>query len=243
MFKPLHIGFMVFTAAAVFYISLKLKNSPTDYIEKFLKISALIMLLFDPIYWAWEYINFGKLELSTTLPLYICSLFWILLPFAAFSKNELVKRIAMSNICTVGAIGGILGIFFNVYLDRYPFFSFVPIRSLLYHFMMILVVSVLWSSKYYTPQIKDTFLCFVPVLTLLVPCIAANAMFGWDYCYTNGGKGTPLEILSKSMPKGAFLFLLYATMFVVINIVFYLPTITRAIKSNDAENCEISAEA
>lgn len=225
MYKLPHIIFILFAAAAVASASIIAKNIKLKTVQSFLKVSAVIMLAFDPVYWIWEYNKFGALDLSTTLPLYLCSLFWILLPIAAFAAEGKLKRAALSNICTVGLLGGILGIIFNVYLDHHAFWSFIPIRSLIYHLFMVLIPSVLWFSKYYTPKIEDTYLCFAPVLILLIPCVITNHMFGWDYCYTNGGPGTPLTLVSKNMPKGLFVLFLYSSLLAAINFIFYTPVI------------------
>lgn len=230
MFQPLHLLFMALSAVAitVFCIFIKRKTRATQ--TQLLRAASVLMACFDPIYWVWEYQSSGVLDPSTSLPFYLCSLFWLMLPFAAFCKEGWMRRAALANICTIGLFGGVFGMVFNVYLNRYPFFSFVPLRSLLYHFMMILIAAALWTSGYYTPRLLDTLLCFVPVTLLLVPCIIGNRLYGWDYGYINGGVGTPLEILSRHMPKGVFVMFFYGALFVLINLAFYLPTIRCALK-------------
>lgn len=42
--------------------------------------------------------------------------------------------------------------------------------------------------------------------------LVLNSLFGWDYCYTAGGIGTPLERLSAVLPRGIFLLLFYGGM-------------------------------
>lgn len=230
MFGPLHFLFMAVSAVTIIYLCLQFRQKTRETQTQLLRAASVLMACFDPIYWVWEYRSSGVLDPSTTLPLYLCSLFWLMLPFAAFCKEGLIRRAALANICTIGLFGGIFGMVFNVYLNRYPFFSFVPMRSLLYHFMMILIAAALWTSGYYKPKLPDTLLCFAPVAVLLVPCIIGNRLYGWDYGYINGGVGTPLELLSRHMPKGVFVLFFYGMLFVLINLAFYLPTIRCALR-------------
>ncbi len=190
-------------------------------VELLLKACAVAALAFDPAYWIWEWRSFGQLDLSQTLPLYLCSLFWMLLPAAFLTCWPRLCQIARAAICTIGTLGGIFGLVFNVYLNRYPFFSFVPLRSLLYHVLMVVVAAVMWASGFYRPQPEDRWRCFYPVLLLLGVCLICNHCFGWDYCYTAGGLGTPLERLSSRLPRGAFLLLLYGGLLGLIQLLFY----------------------
>ena len=64
-------------------------------------------------------------------------------------------------------------------------------------------------------------LCFAPVAVLVGVSLVLNRLFGWDYCYTAGGIGTPLEAMSRIMPRWAFLFVLYGGLWLVIQALFY----------------------
>ncbi|MHC1748550.1 MAG: hypothetical protein AB9856_09240 [Cellulosilyticaceae bacterium] len=226
MFSADHIRFMTIEIIIIGIICFYVKSVEHRKIDKFLKISTVFILMFDPIYWVWELNNFGFFRWENTLPLYLCSLFWILMPFVAFTKKgSKLNRITTSCLCTICLLAGILGTVFNIYMDTYPFLSFVVIRSLLYHFCMILIPSILWCTGYYKPHIQDTFQCFIPVIALLVPCFVVDKKFGWDYCYLNGGIGTPLESLSKLVPNLFFIIILYGGLFITLNVIFYIPII------------------
>ncbi len=196
-----------------------------QYTEKVQQLYFLgfagLCLCFDPLYWVWEWQNFGRLHWATTLPCYLCSLFWILLPLAVLGKGT-VQQIAKSHICTLSFLCGVLGLVFNVYLNQYPFFSFVPLRSLLYHYLMILVASLFWASRRYRPQKGDALRSILPVLLLLGIAQGLHLRYGWDYCYTAGGLGTPLALLSARVPVGVFLCLLYGTMLLLLGLFYAL---------------------
>ena len=59
------------------------------------------------------------------------------------------------------------------------------------------------------------------VAPLLSVCLVLNRLFGWDYCYTAGGLGTPLERVSAVLPKGLFLLVLYGVLLLLIQGIFY----------------------
>ena len=221
MFQPLHLLVLLITALLTAAVYKGASTFPYDTVVRALKCCAVLMLFFDPVYWLWELRQFGALDFATTLPLYLCSLFWLLLPPAMFARHEAFRQTAAAAVCTLGLMCGVFGLVFNVYLDRYPFFSFIPVRSLLYHIMMILVPTAMWSSGYYRPQRRDRLLCFAPVAVLVSVCLLLNRIFGWDYCYTAGGIGTPLARVSARMPTLLFLLVLYGGLLLIVQFLFY----------------------
>ena len=233
MFSPLHLFLILFTIVSVPYLCQAIINGGHQRVEKVLKGIALAIVFFDPAYWIWEYVTFGYFRWETTLPLYLCSLFWLLMPFAAFLKRGQMKQIALANIATVGLISGILGFVLNYHIDIYPIFSFVGIRTLLYHYLMIFTAALLWTSKYYQPKVGDQIRAFIPVLILLIPSLILNKLYGYDYGYTAGGQGTALTILSDNLPQLIFLIILYAVFFLIVWGLFYrkLPLFSKRISS------------
>lgn len=227
MFQLPHLLVLLAAALATVLTVLWAAGAPRPQVERVLKVCALLSLCFDPVYWLWEIRHFGHIDAATTLPLYLCSLFWLLLPVAVFARKPLLRQMAAATVCTMGLLGGVLGLVFNVYLNQYPFFSFVPVRSLLYHILMVLTACILWASGYYRPQPRDRFLCFVPVGALVGVSLLLNRLFGWDYCYTAGGVGTPFEHLSAVLPRGLFLVVLYGGLLLLIQVLFYRPFLRR----------------
>ena len=224
MFKLPHILVICFSAVFIPLYCKHLRNSSPSYVNMFFKISGIAILFFEPTFWTWEYLTYGRFDPATTLPLYLCSLFWMVLPFAIFLKPGIAKRIALSNVATIGFVGGLFGLIFNIYVNQYPFFSFVPIRSLLYHFTMLLVSCALWATGYYKPKAGDEYLCFVPFGIIMVPSLILNKLYGFDYLYTAGGIGTPLEAISSVMPRPVFLILLWGFMWFCMRLVFFRKT-------------------
>ena len=221
MFRIPHLLVLLATGILVWRLGTAARQAGRERVLGWLKVCAVLSVLFDPIYWAWEFWQYGQIHLATTLPLYLCSLFCMMLPVAVFSKREMLRQMAAANVCTMGMLGGVLGLVFNVYLNRYPFFHFVPVRSLLYHILMVAAATLLWCGGVYRPRSSDRVLCFVPVATLVGVSLVCNRLFGWDYCYTAGGIGTPLEMLSRMMPIWTFLLVLYGGLWLLMQVLFY----------------------
>ena len=139
MFQPPHIAVLVCTALFTVLACRWARSAPGEAVARWLRVGAVAVLLFDPAYWLWEVGSFGRINPATSLPLYLCSLFWMMLPLAVFARRDWLRQMASATVCTMGLLGGVFGLVFNIYLSRYPFFSFVPVRSLLYHMLMVLV--------------------------------------------------------------------------------------------------------
>lgn len=147
-----HLCFLFLTLIFVIYVNEYVKSKNYDFIIKFLRIITLITLTLDPIYWLWEYNKLGRFNFATTLPLYICSLFWILMPFSTFRRKDFVQEVCTACICTVCMIGGVMGLILNTHINVHGFFSFVALRSLFYHVLMIVAASVMWTSGFLQTQ-------------------------------------------------------------------------------------------
>lgn len=224
MFSPLHLLSMLVVAVLVpMLCRFAIRGGPAR-VERWLRVLAVVIVFFDPAYWIWEWSTFGKFDPAYTLPLYLCSLFWILLPVGVFSKPGFVKQMALANVATTGLLSGLMGYILNYHIDVYPIFSFVGVRTLLYHALMIFGAVLLWTSGYYKPKAGDQWRGFIPILVLLVPALILNARYGYDYAYTAGGLGTPITILSSVMPKPLFLLTFYTLLFLLIWILFYRKT-------------------
>lgn len=221
MFTLIHNATILFTLISIPLISRFIAKKGMGFVELILKGLAVLILFFDPIYWLWELNMFGQLRMASTLPLYLCSLFWMMLPLATFLKEGFIKQMALANIATVALLSGIMGFVFNYHLDAWGVMSFVGIRSLLYHYLMIFGSTLIWVSRYYQPKAGDQYRAFIPVWILLIPEVILNHFFGYDYGYTAGGQGTPFTILSNVLPKYIFLVVLYLLFFLIVWALFY----------------------
>lgn len=221
MFKPAHLMSIALTALMAPLLSQYVARGGREKVERWLYGLAFLIVWFDPAYWLWEWTTYGKFHYASTLPLYLCSLFWMLFPVGVFSRPGFFKQMALAHVATVGLISGIMGFVFNYHLNAWPFVSFVAIRSLLYHFLMIFGALLLWMSGYYQPKVFDHWRAMIPVVILLIPSLVLHALYGYDYGYTAGGQGTAFTILSSVVSKPLFLLTIYVGLFLLIWVLFY----------------------
>lgn len=224
MFSLEHLLVIFVMFVSLFFVNRKYRNKSRDSVNKIIRIWAIVIFIADPLHMIYESSYRGFFDIHASLPLYICSLFWILLPILAFSKeNSIINRISLTWICTVSMFAGLLGFIFNIYLSKYSFYHFVPLRSLWFHYMMIYIPVVLRSSGYYQAEEKDMYLFYIPNILLLIPCYIVDNLYGCDYGYLNGGIGTPLVSISERMPIIIFVIIFYFTLYMLNIFVFYRP--------------------
>ncbi len=217
-----HWIYILVAVLVIAILCILLRNISKRSIKNILKVFAVVMLLFDPMYWIWEAIMFGRFHLPTSLPLYYCSLFWMTLPLIAWCKEgSFVYRCSIAYICTMNVIAGVFGLIINTHLITYSFFTFVAQRSLLYHVVMLFIPALLWTTRTYKPKQIDGALFLVPLAILYVPAITIDFIYNFDYCYMNGGRGTPIINFSKLMPPPVFIIVMIAVIIAVVNLVFY----------------------
>ncbi|MGB4984973.1 MAG: hypothetical protein WBO70_04295 [Erysipelotrichaceae bacterium] len=228
MFSIKHIIVLVLTLISSIFIFKYFKKNQEKDISDILKVLSVVFIFIDPIYWVWEIKHFYRFDWSTTMPLYLCSLFIFLLPIVAFSKKKgKLYRMSVSCLVSVGLFAATLGLIFNTHLNHWPFFSFVPMRSLTYHVLMIWSVVMILGSGYYKRQYSDYKLFFIPVLILMIPAIYLSIKFGWDYSFMNGGIGTPLHILSKKLGLSLYRIVFCLGLYFVNYFVYFFPIRTK----------------
>ncbi len=233
-----HNVYMVILVFIIMWLHRCVKRGKIDF-NKFLKYAFSIIILLDPIYWVWEKYTYGYLDYANTLPLYICSLFPMLIPIVAFSKKRgLIYRTAISCIATICYYGGFFGLIFNYHLEDFPFFHFRPQLSLFYHGIMFVTITLIWSTGYYKPRKVDRFLFMIPLLLLMIPSYIVDMKYGYNYCYFNGGRGGVLEYFSDMLGIPLFLIVLYSLLFWLI---FIALTVVQKIESKVGKKNELSS--
>lgn len=210
-----HITYMGVILIITIILHKLIKRNNIDF-DKYLKYTAVISLFLDPIYWVWEYFTYGYFSFDTTLPLYICSLFWMVYPIVAFSKKRgNLYRSALSSLLTIVFFGAILGMVFNTHIGNYGFWHFRVQMSLFYHSLMMISITLIWTSGYYKFESRDRYLFPIPLLLLMIPSYIVDSLYGYDYCYFNGGKGTVLQYFSDFLGIPLFVIVFYTILFTI----------------------------
>ena len=159
------------------------------------------------------------------LPLYLCSIFMYVMPFAIWcdGKTKILKTSACSFLCTLNLIGGLVNFIYpsNV-LTNYSCISFAGFHTLLYHATMVFVALLMLFSGYYSfSNIKDAFLAVVPLLIVSIPANVINFVYGASYMFFRGG--FPFSLIADHMPVWAWMIVLYLA-YALIPFLFYLPS-------------------
>lgn len=236
MLNLAHILIIVFGILAILVACFFLRKLESKKVKIILLVCAIIGLVIDPIYWIWELCATGTLHWEQSLPLYFCSLFYMTLAVGVFCKRERVKQVCFGYLASFNVFAGLMGLILNNNLNNYPVFSFVGIRTLVFHLLMLFVSALIWFTRYYKPKFSDIFTFMIPLGIMFIPALIVDKIWGFDYCYLNGGKGIAIiENVSGAMPNVVYIILLYLLIFVATNVVFYIPTIVKYIKEKKGE--------
>lgn len=241
LFGPSHIIMTLVTLSAAVLLVFFLRKMKHKNVRRLMQIFCFFMLVSDMIKWIWELVEFGRIDPAESLPLYTCSIIIFALPFAAFGKGN-VQRSALSFICTLNVMGAFLGVILSKLFVRYPFYHLNVLNSFLYHGVLIFLGLLPWATRYYVPEKRDLGLFFIPFLAMAVPVIILNGIFHWDYMFLHDGAGTPFNILSRMVPPPVYIFLVILGYYAAPVVLFYVPTIVRAVKARRARKRNAAAE-
>lgn len=196
-----HIVFIILASLSIVLLCFFLRKTKSKNIENYLKTISIIMPILEIIKIVWESywdIKLGHgFNITGLLPLYTCSMFMFVLPFAGFGKGR-IKECALAFLTTLGVFAGMTNFFLPPILNTYPFFTYASFMSLNYHYLMVFTGFLIVSSKYYIPNIKSIFKGFLPLLAfslLVIPfdyIMFYNGYTTIDYMLYIHGNGAPI---------------------------------------------------
>jgi hypothetical protein len=201
MWSTEHIVFIILAVLAIILLCYFLRNIKGKSVDKYLKILAIIMPVLEIIKITWETywdIKLGHgFNITGLLPLYTCSMFIYVLPFAGWGKGK-VKECALAFLTTLSVFAGLTNFFIPPIFNTYPFFSYASFMSLNYHFLMVFTGVFLVATRYYVPNFKSILKGFIPLLIFSVIVIPFdyimfyNGHYWIDYMLYIHGFGAPL---------------------------------------------------
>ncbi len=201
MWSTEHIVFIILAVLAIILLCYFLRNIKGKSVEKYLKILAIIMPILEIIKITWETywdIKLGHgFNITGLLPLYTCSMFIYVLPFAGWGKGK-VKECALAFLTTLSVFAGLTNFFIPPIFNTYPFFSYASFMSLNYHFLMVFTGVFLVATRYYVPNFKSIMKGFIPLLifsVLVIPfdyIMFYNGHYWIDYMLYVHGFGAPV---------------------------------------------------
>ena len=218
MWSSAHIIFIILAVLSIILLCYFFRNIKAKSVEKYLKIISIIMPILEVIKITWETYWDLKLghgfNITGLLPLYTCSMFIYVLPFAGFGKGK-VKECALAFLTTLGVFAGLTNFFIPPIFNTYPFFSYASFMSLNYHYLMVFTGVFLVATRYYVPNFKSILKGFMPVLLFSLVVIPFdyimfyNGEYWIDYMLYIHGFGAPLlpdisDALGKMSLRGVY---------------------------------------
>lgn len=197
------------------------------------KTKLLVLRLTIAFMWLMEVLKFvillrtyGNIPLGE-FPFALCSMPLYLFPFVAFGKSKFSDYLKPSAFI-VGLLAGAITLLYpsNVLGGAYPWFSFsealFPLRSFVYHTVMILFAINMLLSGVYKMKKGDLVKAIVVLLTLATIAITLNSLIpNADFFMLGMGYGSPFAFLRDISP---FLYIaVMITLALFIISLVYLP--------------------
>ena len=223
VFGTAHIVFILLASLAIIVLPVLLRKTKEKNIDLLLKILSFVFPVLEAVKITWESVWDIKIVHSFNwdglLPLYTCSMFIFLLPFAAWGKGKL-KRASIAWLSTIGIFSGLTNFFVPPILNTYPFWTMATFFSLHHHFWMVFTGVFLAVTGYYKAKWSDIFTAWIPLALFSLLVIPANYIlqslnFSPDYMLYMHGYGAPV------LPQMSAFFIEHALQFVYTLIMLF----------------------
>lgn len=230
------ISFIAFLALGIMLSSIYVSRHPRLIRSVFISlwcfflVTEVLVIMFDclmGVYPGMDWVN--------ELPLYPCSIYLYSMPFVIWGKGK-AKWMSSAYICTLGLVGGVVNFIYPIQLLNYSCFSFIGMRSILYHGNLIFTFLVLIMSGDFSyggiEGGKYLFLASVPTLLLSIPANLVNySVIHSDYMYFTGA----FPLLGKMFPNaprvGVTLFMY--SLYIFVPMLFFLPSLGSRMRGSD----------
>ena len=133
--------------------------------------------------------------IAQNLPLFLCSIQLLAIPFAAFSRGR-IKEAATDFVCIFGILGAVFGtIGAGQNYNAYPVLSIDNVVSGLTHGISGFASLYVMSARMAELKRENIPLTYAIVLTACAAAYIANVTIPYNYMFLMGGDGTPYDIL------------------------------------------------
>ncbi|MBQ7346156.1 MAG: YwaF family protein [Oscillospiraceae bacterium] len=190
LFSPLHWVVAACLVALVVGLCLWVRKVPEERLKKIYTVLWAFMVVLEIGKICWEACA-GKtvrFEWTGVLPLYPCSVFMYVMPFAIWGSGY-VRKAVCGYVCTLGLLGGAINFVYpaNV-LNNYSAISFAGVQTLFYHGALVFcAVSMLISGYHSFRGVKNWWELLLPVVPMLPVSVVANLVnfspVGSDYMF------------------------------------------------------------
>lgn len=129
------------------------------------------------------------------LPLFLCSIQLIAIPFAAFSKGR-VKEATLDFVFIFGMLGAVLGTYgASQNYGVYPVLSFDNLFSALTHTIAGFACLYIGVSKMTSMKLKNIPITYAILFAFCIMASTVNSLVSYNYMFLVRGDGTPYDIL------------------------------------------------
>ncbi|MBQ2894139.1 MAG: YwaF family protein [Clostridia bacterium] len=174
------------------------------------------------------------------LPLFLCSIQFITIPLAAFSKGR-VKQAALDFVFIFGILSAVMGVYFaGQNFNAYPVLSVHNVANGLTHTISGFASLYIVISGMESMQKKNLPITYGIMLGIGVLAYVANHLLDYNYMFLMRGDGTPYDILYNLFNGNVVLYplsviLLFVLYIYVFNLVYHAIKNKRAKANSKAQ--------
>lgn len=190
--------FMVIMLVCAIYLGIKYSKKSNKEKNKVLIFSAIAINVFEItriIVLCWRGNN--PMGWINQLPLFLCSIQFITIPLAAFSKGR-VKEAALDFVTIFGILGAVMGTYFaGQNYGCYPLFSMDNIVSGITHCMSGFTALYIMISGMISMKKKNMWITLTILGGFAIAAYIANIYTDANYMFLSRGDGTPYTLLEN----------------------------------------------
>ena len=215
--------FVILTTGLAIYLGLKNRNKSYEIKNRVLIWAAIILDSCEIFRIIIACIKSGGVErILYELPLFLCSIQLITVPFAAFSKGR-VKEAALDFVFIFGMLGSVLGTYGAAQnYGSYPVLSFDNLMSAITHTMAGFSSVYIGVSGMKSMKTKNIPITFSILFAFCIMASIANALVDYNYMFLIRGDGTPYDIVYNLVNGNPVLYpIIVILLFLVYIAAFY----------------------
>ena len=146
------------------------------------RIVIVCFRLHDPMHWIYE------------LPLFMCSIHFIVLPLAAFSKGRL-REASLDFVVIFGILAALFGTYFaGQNYGAYPVLSLDNVASGLTHSLSGFASLYILRARMASMEKRNIPITFGIITGGCLLAYIANAIIDYNYMFLRRGDGTPYDL-------------------------------------------------
>ena len=215
--------FVVVTTGLAIYLGFKNRDKSFEDKNKVLIWTAIVLDSCEIFRIIIACIKNGGIDrVLYELPLFLCSIQLIAIPFAAFSKGK-IKEATLDFVFIFGMLGSVLGTYGAAQnYNCYPVFSFDNLMSALTHTIAGFACIYIGVSRMKSMKTKNIPLTYTILFAFCIMAFTANALVDYNYMFLVRGDGTPYDILYNMVGGDPVLYpIMVIALFLIYIAAFY----------------------